>query len=141
MVTRRPSRSLPDFVRMLKVSCAQHRSIVALDFNLDPSTDRKLVASHRASVAQWERELICLLAKQALAAAKTKGVKVARPGTQSRRCAPRSQPRRDLPSYGRPTQRGFCAIARGRHEWPPNSSAAFSRGVGSDRQALQRFIV
>jgi DNA invertase Pin-like site-specific DNA recombinase len=56
---------------------------VALDLNLDTSTPTgKLVASIMASVAQWEREVIGLRTKEALAAAKAKGIHVGRPQKQ-----------------------------------------------------------
>lgn len=76
----RLSRSLPDFARMLELSSKQCWSIVALDLNLDTSTPTgKLVASIMAAVAQWERETIGLRTKEALAAAKAKGVRIGRP--------------------------------------------------------------
>ena len=74
---------LPDFARMLELSGKEGWSIVALDLNLDTSTPTgKLVASIMASVAQWEREVIGLRTKEALAAAKAKGIHVGRPASQ-----------------------------------------------------------
>ena len=56
---------------------------MALDLNLDTSTPTgTLVASIMASVAQWEREVIGLRTKEALAAAKAKGIHVGRRGSQ-----------------------------------------------------------
>lgn len=79
----RLSRSLADFARLLEVSSKEGWGIVALDLNLDTSTPTgKLVASIMAAVAQWERETIGLRTKEALAAAKAKGVKVGRPSSQ-----------------------------------------------------------
>lgn len=79
----RLSRSLPDFARMLELSGKEGWSIAALDLNLDTSTPTgKLVASIMASVAQWEREVIGLRTKEALAAAKAKGIQVGRPASQ-----------------------------------------------------------
>ena len=56
---------------------------MALGLDLDTSTPTgKLVAPIMASVAQWEREVIGLRTKEALAAAKAKGFHVGRPASQ-----------------------------------------------------------
>lgn len=79
----RLSQSLPDFARLLEVSGKQRWSIVALDLNLDTSTPTgKLAASIMASVAQRGREMMGLRTKEALAAAKAKGVRIGRPDSQ-----------------------------------------------------------
>ncbi len=79
----RLSRSLVDFARLIDLASKQGWGLIALDLNLDTSTPTgKLVASVMAAVAQWERETIGLRTKEALAAAKAKGVKVGRPASQ-----------------------------------------------------------
>lgn len=79
----RLSRSLVDFARLIDLSSKQGWGLIALDLNLDTSTPTgKLVASVMAAVAQWERETIGLRTKEALAAAKAKGVRIGRPALQ-----------------------------------------------------------
>jgi DNA invertase Pin-like site-specific DNA recombinase len=122
----RLSRSLPDFARLLETSAKQGWSIVALDLNLDTSTPTgKLVASIMASVAQWEREVIGLRTKEALAAAKAKGVRIGRPGLQDPQVVRRIRRERKAGltyrSIADRLNAGSVPLPGGGQRWHPNS--------------------
>jgi DNA invertase Pin-like site-specific DNA recombinase len=76
----RLSRSVVDFGRLLREATANGWNIVALDFGLDLSKPQgKLVANVLISVAEWEREMIGLRTREALAVKRAEGVRLGRP--------------------------------------------------------------
>jgi DNA invertase Pin-like site-specific DNA recombinase len=71
----RLSRSLADFAGLMQEAQRRRWSFVALDLGVDTTTATgRLVASVMASVAEWERAVIGQRTKDALAAAKLKGI-------------------------------------------------------------------
>jgi DNA invertase Pin-like site-specific DNA recombinase len=83
----RLSRSLADFATLMQEAKRRKWSFVALDLGVDTTTPTgNLVASVMASVAEWERSVIGQRTKDALAAAKARGVL----------CGRRSQVPRDV---------------------------------------------
>ncbi|GAB3586343.1 recombinase family protein [Calidifontibacter terrae] len=78
----RLSRSLLDFAETMNMARDQGWALVALDLGIDTTTPAgELVANVMAAVAQWERRVIGERTKDALAAAKAKGVHVGRRST------------------------------------------------------------
>jgi len=76
----RLSRSVIDFARVLEEARKKGFNVVALDLGLDLSTPQgELVANVLASVAQWERRIIGVRTKEALAVKKAEGVRIGRP--------------------------------------------------------------
>jgi DNA invertase Pin-like site-specific DNA recombinase len=75
----RLTRSVVSFGQLLQEATKAGWNIVALDFGLDLSTPQgKLVANVLVSVAEWEREMIGLRTKEALAVRKAQGVRLGR---------------------------------------------------------------
>ncbi|WP_373460713.1 recombinase family protein [Agromyces ramosus] len=96
--------SVHDFSGIL-TAAAQVWGVITLDLGVDTTTPAgKLVANVMAAVAEWERDMIALRAKEGLAAARAKGVRLGRPQSQDpgvvRRIA-LAQGRPDLPLYRR----------------------------------------
>ena len=76
----RLSRSLMDFAALMERSRQQGWALVALDLGVDTSTPHgEMIASVMASFAQYERRLIGLRTKDALAVKKAEGVRLGRP--------------------------------------------------------------
>lgn len=76
----RLSRSVVDFAGLVERSRREGWQIVVLDLGVDTSTPNgELVANVLASVAQWERRLIGLRTKEALAVKRAEGVRLGRP--------------------------------------------------------------
>ena len=80
----RLSRSLVDFAGLLAEARAGGWNLVALDLGVDLSTPSgEFLANVMASAAQWERRLIGLRTKEALAVKRAQGVRLGRPATIS----------------------------------------------------------
>jgi DNA invertase Pin-like site-specific DNA recombinase len=78
----RLSRSLVDFAGLLAEAQAGGWNLVALDLGVDLSTPSgEFLANIMASAAQWERRLIGLRTKEALAVRRAQGVRLGRPPT------------------------------------------------------------
>jgi DNA invertase Pin-like site-specific DNA recombinase len=78
----RLSRSCVDFGTILAGAQKKGWTLVALDLGVDTSTaGGELLANVMISVAQWERRAIGERTRDALAAAKAKGVRLGRPPT------------------------------------------------------------
>ncbi|MCA0290502.1 MAG: recombinase family protein [Actinobacteria bacterium] len=122
----RLSRSLVDFAGLMDVSRREGWALVALDLGIDTTTPAgELVANVMASVAQWERRVIAQRTKEALAAAKQRGVHVGRRSTLPPEVVERVRVRRaqgltlraiaaELNAEGVPTGQGGA-------EWRANS--------------------
>ncbi len=75
----RLSRSVPDFGALLETARKQGWHVVMVDLDLDTSTPGgELVAGVLMQVAQWERRMIGLRTKEALAVKRAQGVKLGR---------------------------------------------------------------
>lgn len=76
----RLSRSVLDFARITERARRRGWSVVALDVDVDTSTPTgALVANITSSVAQWEREIIGVRTREALAAKRAGGARLGRP--------------------------------------------------------------
>lgn len=76
----RLSRSLLDFAALMERSRRKGWSLVALDLGVDTTTPAgEMVASLMATFAQYERRIIGVRTKEALAAKKAAGVRLGRP--------------------------------------------------------------
>jgi DNA invertase Pin-like site-specific DNA recombinase len=125
----RLSRSLVDFAGLLAEAQAGGWNLVALDLGVDLSTPSgEFLANIMASAAQWERRLIGLRTKEALAVRRAQGVRLGRPPTVTPELARRIRLLRTrghtlqaisdrLNAEGVPTPRGGAA-------WRPSSLRA-----------------
>jgi DNA invertase Pin-like site-specific DNA recombinase len=76
----RLSRSLKDFVGLMEQAARKKWALVALDLGVDTTTPSgRLMANMMASVAEWEREIIGLRTKDALAIKRREGKQLGRP--------------------------------------------------------------
>jgi len=76
----RLSRSLADFAALMERSRKKGWSLVALDLGVDTTTPAgEMMASVVASVAQYERRLIGVRTKEAVAVKRARGVRMGRP--------------------------------------------------------------
>lgn len=125
----RLSRSLVDFAGLLAEAQAGSWNLVALDLGVDLSTPSgEFLANIMASAAQWERRLIGLRTKEALAVRRGEGVRLGRPPTITPQLARRV---RALRTRGH-TLQGICdrltgegmPTPRGGSIWRPSSLRA-----------------
>jgi DNA invertase Pin-like site-specific DNA recombinase len=76
----RLSRSLKDFATLMERAQKKGWNLVALDLGVDLSTPAgEFMANVMGSAAQWERKLIGLRTKEALAVKRANGVRLGRP--------------------------------------------------------------
>lgn len=75
----RLSRSVPDFAHLLALAGRQRWAVVALDLGVDTTTPAgELVAGVMMQIAQWERRIIGVRTRDAMAEAKAKGARFGR---------------------------------------------------------------
>lgn len=80
----RLSRSLVDFAGLMDKARAEGWALVILDLAVDTTTPHgQLLANIMASIATWERQMISLRTREALQAARRRGVAIGRPRTMS----------------------------------------------------------
>jgi len=103
----RLSRSVADFAHVLATASKQRWAVVALDLGVDTSTPvGELVAGVMMQFAQWERRIIGVRTRDAMAEAKVKGVRFGR-----ERLTPPEVVARILHEHNQ--GRSFNAIAKG----------------------------
>ena len=128
----RLSRSVVDFGRLLQEATKAGWNIVALDFGLDLSTPQgKLVANVLMSVAEWEREIIGVRTREALAVKRASGVRLGRPRSLPRPVRARiAKLRSQGTSFAKiadELNRDAIPTAQGGKRWYPSSVRAVLR--------------
>jgi DNA invertase Pin-like site-specific DNA recombinase len=139
----RLTRSLIDFALLLEWFTVAEAQLVALDFDLDTSTPAgRMVAHMMAAVAEWERGVIAQRTREALAAARAKGITIGLPAvTDQAELATRIRRMRERGM----TYRAICDVlnqegvptARGAEEWRPS---AIQTVLGYKRRTHRRKI-
>jgi DNA invertase Pin-like site-specific DNA recombinase len=128
----RLSRSVVDFAGLMQRAAKRGWRIVVLDVGVDTTTPNgELVANVLMSVAQWERRMIGLRTKEALAVKKAQGVQLGRPRTLPPDVAERvCELRADGWSYAsiaRLLNDDSVPTAQGGARWYPSTVRAISR--------------
>lgn len=128
----RLSRSVPDFAHVLAVAGRQRWAVVALDLGVDTTTPAgELVAGVMMQIAQWERRIIGVRTRDAMAEAKAQGARFGR-----ERQAPPEVVARIL--HERAQGASFNAIARGLDADRIPTPAGGARWYGSTVARLHR---
>jgi DNA invertase Pin-like site-specific DNA recombinase len=79
----RLSRSVADFANMMHTAKHQNWNLAIRDLDLDTSSaNGRLVLNIMSSLSEWEREMISIRTREALAAKKLRGESVGRPGME-----------------------------------------------------------
>lgn len=123
----RLSRSLLDFASLMARAQAKGWNLVALDLGIDLSTPAgEFLASVMASAAQWERRIIGIRTREAMAAKKAAGVRLGRPRLVPDEVCQRIQRLRDEGRTWRQIadllNEEHVATAQGRGRWYPASA-------------------
>ncbi len=120
----RLSRSLLDFAALMERSRRKGWSLVALDLGVDTTTPAgEMVASLMASFAQYERRIIGVRTKEALAVKKAEGVRLGRPPSLPQQVVDRIHSERAAGATYRAISEGLQAdqvpTAQGGASWHP----------------------
>lgn len=76
----RLSRSVKDFATLVERANAEHWQIVVCDLSIDMTTPGgRLIANIMASLSEWERQMIGVRTKEALAEKRKQGIRPGRP--------------------------------------------------------------
>lgn len=125
----RLSRSVADFAALLDRAQRRGWGLVALDLGVDTTTPAgELICNVMASVAQWERRIIGVRTKEALAAKRAAGVRLGRPQTLPievvKRIVTERTAGQTLQSIANGLQADGVPTARGGTVWRVSSVAA-----------------
>jgi DNA invertase Pin-like site-specific DNA recombinase len=125
----RLSRSLLDFVTIMAEAQKQGWCLIALDAPADPSTPTgEAMVSILATLAQWERRVIGIRTKEALAIKKQEGVRLGRPRTLPDRVRKRIQRERakkkSLAAIADALNRDQIPTGHGGARWHPSTVRA-----------------
>lgn len=141
----RLSRSLLDFANLMERSRRKRWALVALDLGVDTTTPAgEMVASLMATFAQYERRIIGVRTKEALAVKRAEGVRLGRPNSLSTEVVQRIQRERaegkTLAAIADGLNVGTVPTAHGGRAWHratirqvllSNSPARTSAGAGA----------
>ena len=122
----RLSRSLIDFAGLMERASKKGWDLAALDLGVDTSTPQgEMVASVMATFAQFERRLIGLRTKEALAVKRSQGVRLGRPPVVAAEVVARIRELREAPmSYRQVAEeldRAGVPTAHGAPRWHANT--------------------
>ncbi len=125
----RLSRSVGDFSNVVDRSRRRGWQLVLMDLGLDTTTAAgELVANVVASTSQYERRLIGIRTKEALAAKKAAGVRLGRPSTLPPQVLMSLIEQRraglSLPAIARALNEASTPTAHGGAKWHPSTVAA-----------------
>ena len=136
----RVSRSVYDLAGLMKRSQAEGWGLVVLDLGLDSTTPAGRLTGHvMAAVAEWERDAIRTRTREALAQAKSGGVRLGRPVTLPK--AIRSlvsslhQEGMGLTHIAERLNGDGVPTARGGMRWYPSTVRAVLRSIALDEEA------
>lgn len=137
----RLSRNVVDFANILDVANRQGWSLMLLDVGVDTSTPNgKLVAGLMVQVAEWERDLIGLRTKEALAAAKARGQRLGRPRQTPDAVVAQvvelHESGMSLRGIARTLTASFVPTTRGAAEWSASSVSRILNGHRLDLESL-----
>jgi DNA invertase Pin-like site-specific DNA recombinase len=139
----RLTRSVLDFANLVDRAARERWNLVALDLGVDLSTPAgSLIAGIMASIAQWERRIIGVRTKEALAARRASGAKLGRPVRVTSDVAARIARRRvegiTLQGIADELIREGVPTPSGAGSWHPSVVAGIARRAGVPSQRRGR---